>query len=170
MIWAFKNAAEAAKTESVLGRLFTEGIARVTGGKYSHVQMWLDGPRNAARCFSSFEPDGTKFVIQDLTDTALWTLVDSRHGESQRLNDWCLGRRGRRYNFTGILGIELGHSLTDPHDDFCSQCCVEGPQDVFGLLPELTGNTVAPSGFVADKHGRIGLLEYVIKAGFPVVP
>jgi hypothetical protein len=132
MILAFKNAAMAVKLATNLPtKIFSEGIARVTGGEFSHVEIWLSGPKSAARCFAAREPDGTGFTTLDLSDATLWTLVDipdsdpSLECEQHEDYAWCQGRVGRPYNFPGIVAIELGKPFTAPGMDFCSQCALE---------------------------------------------
>lgn len=171
MILAFKNAAEAERRESLIGKIIAKGIHDVTGGEYSHVQMWLDGPRSAARCFSAFEPDGTKFVTEDLTDGKLWAMIDVDGGPQPPLAQmadiaWCQGRTTRRYNFLGIVSEFFDGPLTDKYDDFCSQCCFEFLQDRRSLFPNENSVMVAPS---AGKPGRIGLFQILIAAGYKVV-
>jgi len=206
VILCFKNAARAveidraeahdarAKGNFVLaakldaGSVFSEGIQEVTHGQFSHAQMWLDGTRNTARCFSSFEPDGTRFQIEDLTVPGLWTLVDidgidpatistvmpevwARHTADLA---WCIGMKPRRYNFTGILGEFSGNkAITSPYDSFCSQCCTKFCQDRRGIFKGDIGifkgdsTMVAPSG---NFHGWAGLYEMAMAAGYKVIP
>lgn len=169
---AFKNALVAGLMQGPIHGEFSRLIRDVTGGEYSHVQMWLDGPRNAARCFSAFEPDGTRFQVDDLTDAALWTIVDmdpatAATPNATADNAWCKGRCTRRYNFLGIVGSLFEGPLTDKYDDFCSQCCFEFLQDMRGLFPLVNSVTVAPS---SGKPKRVGLFQLVIAAGFAVTP
>jgi hypothetical protein len=157
--FAFKDAAVAATRESFAGRLFAEGIAHVTGGNFSHVELWLSGPLNAAYCFSSREPAGTQFTTLDLTDTSLWTIVAAPAALLyEQVLFWCKGREGRRYNFLGLDGIAIGTPITDPHDDFCSQCQFELLQDCLGIWQGSRSYWIAPSGFGRDGK-RFGFYE-----------
>lgn len=169
MTLAFKNAAHAAAVAAnPLEKLFSLEIARVTGGPFSHVEMWLDGRITAARCFSSREPGGTQFATIDLSDAGLWTMVDipyppiwTDRGACDAADfAWCQGRENRRYNFVGIMAIEFGGAITSPHDDFCSQCCFEFLQDRRGMLKWARTDWIAPSGFGKDGK-RWGLYELV---------
>jgi hypothetical protein len=169
LILAFKNATRAAAlAANPLEKLFSLEIARVTGGPFSHVEGWLDGPITAARCFSSREPGGTQFATIDLSDGTLWTMVDIDGPPGLGIGGpgpgdfaWGQGRENRRYNFIGIMAIEFGGAITSPHDDFCSQCCFEFLQDRRGMFPKWARTDwIAPSGFGRDGK-RFGLHELV---------
>jgi hypothetical protein len=161
MLFAFKRAAVAAQREGPVAQVFSLGIARVTGGDFSHVEAVLGrNPNGSYRCFSAREPEGTAFSDIDLTDTELWNIVNYPTAPSQDdlILAWCKGRQGRRYNFAGIAAIANGTRFTDSHDDFCSQCCVELAQDNLDLWPGLPPYWVAPSGWRGDPRRR-GLFE-----------
>jgi hypothetical protein len=163
MMLAFKRAATAAEREGDAAKIFSLGIAKVTGGEFSHVEAVLDRNDNGSyRCFSAREPDGTNFADIDLSDASLWAVVNlpTSPSQNERILAWCQGRRGRRYNFSGIEGILLGRAITDSHDDFCSQCCTELLQDNLGLWTGLPPYWVAPSGWRNDPRRR-GLFELV---------
>ena len=123
--YAFKDAAECARRESGLAAAVALEIARVTGGRFSHVECWIDGPQNAAVCFSSREPVGTSIETIDLTDSKLWTVVPvpaTLPAQDTLITGFALGSSGREYDMLGILGIGSGLGLHDPFDRFCSSC------------------------------------------------
>ncbi len=65
--------AEAARL--LAGSVFSEGIARVTRGKYSHVQcsLKITGDRRLVDTFGCVEPDGAVlFPNFDYSDRTLW--------------------------------------------------------------------------------------------------
>ena len=158
MMYAYKRAAvAAARDTNIEAKAFSLGIARVTGGEFSHVEIVLSRNDNGSyKCFSSREPGGTNFADIDLTDQELWKVVNfpTSPVDDARILAWCQGRRGRRYNFVGIAAILNGLAITDPHADFCSQCATEMPQDLFNQWPGLPGYWVAPSGWRDDPRRR----------------
>lgn len=178
--FAFKIAAEAARqaraeaaTSStshakfalLAAALFSDGIASVTGGKFSHVEIWYDGPQSSAWCFAAREPDGTGFRRIDLSDATLWEIVDIP-GTPENWGDdsdyaWMQGRAGRAYGFASILDIELGKPLvTLPGADICSQCAFEFLQD---RRDKWSGyvhtGMIAPSGDRLLSKGVFGLYD-----------
>lgn len=170
--FAFKIAAEAARRENGLGKIFSEGIAEVTGGKFSHVEIWYDGPQNNAWCFTAREPDGTGFRQIDLSDATLWEIVDIPYlldypdDLSQADTDvadyaWMQGRAGRAYGFASILDIELGKPLvTLPGADICSQCAFEFLQDRRDKWRGFPSTfMIAPSGDRLLAKGIFGLYD-----------
>jgi hypothetical protein len=157
--FAFKIAAEAARVDSLMGRIYSKAIQKVTGGLYSHVELVIDDSVPAhALSFSSREPSGTGFTHINLTDTALWDVVDGFAVDKATIMAWCDGRSGRRYNMAGIAGIALGKAISDPADDYCSQCCYEAARYFGRLAPSIPSEFVAPSGMGKDKK-RYGLYE-----------
>lgn len=169
MILAFKNAARAAQLETGLAKIFSDGIARVTGGVYSHVALGLIKDRDSGlwQSFQAIEPDGTGFANLDFDDVSLWTTVDVPNAyawteqAAQYSADlaWCQGRRDRRYNFKGLAAIEFGGQFTDKYDDFCSQVAFEFLQDRRGMFAGWSQTEwIAPSGFGKDGK-RFGLYE-----------
>jgi hypothetical protein len=154
---AFKVAAKA-------GGLIAEGIAKVTGGEYSHVEIWLDGAQGAAWCFSSREPVGTGFRTLDLSDPELWRIVplDLTPQQEERLLWFCMGADGRPYNLLGILGIATDTSCHEKGAWFCSETAYRALQAVTGRWKNGPDPWhVAPSGF-EERGDRAGLLELVL--------
>ncbi len=110
----------AAKTGSAWSQL----IARESGSIYSHVEGWLDGPQNNARCFSSREPHGAGFEQIDLTVPGLWDTIPFVCTPEQEAlaNGFCLGADGKMYDGVGLLGYGLANaSIHDYHSLFCSE-------------------------------------------------
>jgi hypothetical protein len=116
-------------------------IGKASGSPYSHVELWLDGPQNAARCFSSREPSGASFMVRDLT-TPEWEIVPyhSVIGPQDESNlfdcveSFCEGANGKSYDMAGLLGYKLGTGLHDDHDVFCSEVVSECLQKCAGLV------------------------------------
>jgi len=157
---AFKIAAKA-------GGPISKGIAAVTHGPYSHVELWLGGPQQFALCYSSREPVGTGFANIDLTDGSLWRVIPvtiSLQLESP-LMWFCMGSQGRPYNFKGIEGIALDTDQHNESERFCSEACFEALQAVTGWWPRIKRWHVAPSGF--GKDDRYGLYELVTAMAEP---
>ena len=111
----------AAKT----GSIFSQMIAKASHSQFSHVELWCDGPRNAARCFSSREPGGAAWMIRDLT-TPEWEIVPIPRafydGTQDRIVEaFCWGADGKDYDMLGLIGYKLGNGLHDDDDVFCSE-------------------------------------------------
>ena len=125
----------AAKT----GSPWSEMIAKASGSPYSHVELWLSGPQNAARCFSSREPIGASFMTRDLT-TPEWEIVQyppaNSPGVPQTIEAFCQGSNGKSYDMAGLLGYKLGTGMHDDHDVFCSEVVSECLADCAGLKLE----------------------------------
>lgn len=121
--YAFKDAAETARLEGFLAAAVALEIARVTRGRFSHVECWIAGPLNHAMCFSSREPVGTSIEFIDLSDAKLWTVVPvaTTPEQDELIFGFCLGSSGRMYDLLGILGIGTGSELHNPFDRFCSE-------------------------------------------------
>lgn len=109
---------------SKTGSAWSEMIAKASGSPYSHVEICLDGPRNAARCFSSREPDGASFMVRDLTSPEL-EIVSLKPALTEQqeymVEAFCWGANGKAYDMAGLLGYKLGNGLHDDHDVFCSE-------------------------------------------------
>lgn len=157
---AFKNAAKAAQMEGGLGAFFSSAIHLKTGSPYSHVEFWLDGPLNAARCFSSREPAGSSWSTLDLTDALLWTIVPIPSATPEQLShiEWFAnGARGRDYDALGIMGVELGNGAHDTSDRFCSEMVFDIGQNCLGWPKDIPRWLVTPGW---TKGGNIhGLYE-----------
>ena len=155
---AFQYAARA-------GGLVAEAIAGVTGGRFSHVELWLNGPRDRAECYSSREPVGTGFATIDLSDDSLWVTVPLvLSGEQETALYWfCRGSTGRPYDFMGIAGIAMDTRAHSGFARFCSEACCEALQVIGGWWQGIQPWHVAPSGF--EGHGdRHGLYELATAA------
>jgi hypothetical protein len=114
--FAFKIAARAGSAWSLL-------IAKESGSMYSHVEVWLDGPRENARCFSSREPHGAGFQQINLTD-AMWDIfpVFFTPEQESMVNGYCLGCDGKIYDGLGLIGYQFKNaSIHDFHAVFCSE-------------------------------------------------
>src|SRR5208337_632743 len=94
LAFAFKVAQRATELASnPLEAAFSLAIARFTGGKFSHVECWFEGPITAARCYSAREPHGTSIETIDLSDTSLWELISvaTTRDEDLLVKGFCLG-------------------------------------------------------------------------------
>jgi hypothetical protein len=169
LAYAFKNAAEAARlAPNALEREFSLAIARFTGGPYSHVEAWIWGPITQAVCYSAREPRGTSIEVLDLSNTALWTIVQvvTTREEDQQLLGYAKGGQGRPYDAFGILGIGSDSNLHVEWDRFCSEECFAMGRDVVSglkgvFLPAIPRWKVAPSGLVRGGFGMFELLKSV---------
>jgi hypothetical protein len=162
--YAFKNAARSAELDGAgLGRVFDDAIARVTGGKYCHVEAWLSGSINSAVCYSARQPSGTAIAIIDLSDDYLWRIVPVTvsQQESDELYGYAVGGSGRPYNMAGIVGIGTDTKISVPWERFCSQECMLMGQKLIGALrwlKDVDAAHVAPSGSVKGGYGFYELL------------
>lgn len=159
------------------GSVFSEGIARVTGGKYSHVQCSIANTpdRMGVDSFGCVEPGGAVILPGfDYSDRLLWGAVQipTTSEQDAGIVGWSRGRLGRNYDFVDIAGIALGRPLCNGNSDICSRYAVEllqwevGPPFLVGVK---NACLVSPSGFVGDPHGRSGLFDLAIAAGYKVV-
>lgn len=136
-------------------------IKERTGGRFSHVELWLRGEGKAAECFSS-RSGGTAFATIDITDPKIWWVQPVPYplefeGE---LYWFCRGNCDRAYDAIGLVGIGWDiPTVHDPYDRFCSEACFEalqGPRNLFpGIGPRWM---VAPSG---HPKGGFGLYELI---------
>jgi hypothetical protein len=165
--YAFKNAARSAQIDGAgAGRLFDEAIARWTGGQYCHVETWLSGAINAARCYSARQPCGTGFDTIDLSDCALWRVVrvDTDPYEEAKALGYAIGGEGRPYNMAGIIGIGTDSKISIPWDRFCSQECFRLGTELFASMRKFASIDplhVAPSGRPPGGYGMFELLTGV---------
>lgn len=114
---AFKVAAKTGSPWSAL-------IAKETGSPFSHVEGWLSGPQNNARCFSSREPHGAGFAQLDLTISGLWEIVPLSLTPDQEVlaNGFCVGCDGKNYDGIGLIGYALSNpAIHDYSAIFCSE-------------------------------------------------
>lgn len=157
------------KSAALAGGLFSEAIAKHTGGQFSHVEMWLSGPLNAAMCFSSREPFGTSFKVIDLSEQVngkcLWTMLALKVATEQEKDAFwfCMGSKGRDYDSMGIIGIGLGTGVHDSSDRFCSEMVWDVGQNVFGWDPSIDRWMVAPDGHPVNGYG---LHELIATRGY----
>ena len=144
---AFKDADRAAaSSKSWMGAFFSRAIKWKTGGRFSHVELWMAGPKESATCFSSREPEGTGYATIDLSEMVivtegghwgnptisqakpLWTCVEipATPEEMYGVQMFVEGVGLKRYDFLGILGfmIPRGSRIAgithDPAWLFCS--------------------------------------------------
>jgi hypothetical protein len=170
---AFRNAELAAKSESNrLEILFSEQIAKVTGGKFSHVECVLAGPLSAAQCFAAVEPHGCRYALIDLTQpTGMWTVLETptTADEDRFISGFCAGAESKPYDMGGIIGIGSEDGLHVPWQRFCSEFAAELCQAVggLGIQTNVPRWMVAPSGPSDGK--RYGLYEMCIAAGWKVI-
>jgi len=135
------------KVASATDSKWSKLIAQLTHGKYSHVEMWLTGPQNAAVCFSSREGSGCGYATIDLTVSGLWDFIEPPQTEAgvQLLAGFCAGSDGKPYDYTDLLDALLGHGKQDcGFARFCSGVTTEALQKCFGLLPGIQYWTVSP--------------------------
>lgn len=132
------------KIAAATGSQWSEMISRVTGSPYSHVELWLDGPINNARCFSSREPHGAGFEQIDLSDARLWNVITLNCTPIQETsaNGFCLRTDGKIYDGLGLVPFvfKKGPELHDYHAVFCSEVCAAvaskcANKDLGGLFP-----------------------------------
>ena len=161
----FKIAAEAAKIETGASKVFSLCISRVTGGRFSHVEIGLHrNPNGTWHSFASREPDGTGFLDIDFSDASLWVplVIPTNVLEDAQMQAWCQGCDLRPYNMVAILGLLTDEGWTEPHGMICSQCAAKLLQNVKGWFTELPCWAIAPDGFVGDPK-RYGLYELIEK-------
>jgi hypothetical protein len=152
---AFKNGLIAAQHEDQLGAFFSTSIVKVTGGKYSHVEVVLTGELSSATTFAAIEPIGCRYATIDLTQPAgLWTVLETPSTQQQIdfINAFCAGSDGKPYDSMGIVGIGAENGVHDPRDRFCSELAVELCQKAQGLFPNFLRWMVAPSGPTTGKR------------------
>lgn len=163
---AFKNGAESLKAEPALSILH-QMIMQRTGGKFVHVELWIEGAQDRAVCYSS-RNGGTSWALVDLSNTALWTIIPMVEDAEieKRIRWYTLGACGKPYDSLGILGI--GWNAPNVHneaDRFCSEACLEALQMAgglfFGVAPRWM---VAPSGSPAGGYGLYELALPISKA------
>ncbi len=134
------------KDAYLAGGPYSRAIAWRTHGIYSHVECWLSGPRNAADCFASREPNGTGYATIDLTEQRkndqtgrmcnLWTCVEIPTTPEQdfAISWYCEGVGLKRYDYLAILGFVLHRKRThDSASVMCSELCCQIGQKVLGL-------------------------------------
>lgn len=166
-VYAFKNAARSIELSAGIAKETDRAIAEFTGGKFCHVELWIDGPQNAAVCYSARQPHGVAKAIIDLSDAALWTIVgigptgDHWYEDQDWLLGFCEASVGKPYDFLGILGIAMHQPLAVPWDRFCSEFCFEALQLRYGKFSDITDIAryqVAPSGRPPGGYGLYELL------------
>jgi hypothetical protein len=144
------------KDADLAGGLFSKLIKWKTGGRFSHIELWMAGPREAATCFSSREPNGTGYATLDLS-APLWTCVEINATQAQMdaVRWFAEGTGFKRYDFLGILGFVLPQRTHDPACVFCSEWCCLAMQRCLGLFLDDDGGlpvrpwTVSPSDLYA---------------------
>lgn len=136
--------------------IFSRAIRWKTGGPYSHVELMLAGPIENAWCFSSREPNGTRFTHIDLRDETQWTLVPLvlTPEQEQHLLIFCQGCGEKEYDWLGILGFVLPWGEHDDHDRFCSEICTEALQKVLGMSPGVKAWMTSPNALYELVSGK----------------
>ena len=113
------------KVAAIAGGPWSELISKVSKSPYCHVEGWLSGPINNARCFSSREPHGAGFQQIDLTTPGLWVItpeIPLTAQEEAAANGFCLGCDGKRYDMAGLAGYALQNpAIHDYSQVFCSE-------------------------------------------------
>ena len=140
------------KDADLAGGFFSKAIKWKTGGRFSHVECWLSGPKEKAICFSSREPNGTGYATIDLTEQRkgrdLWTCIEIPcTGAQMVFVRWFAEGTGfKRYDYAGIMGFVLNRKRT--HDRarvFCSEwCCLMVQRCMGGFLYDDEGNEIFP--------------------------
>jgi hypothetical protein len=134
-------------------------IMERTGGKFSHVELWIGGEGAAAGCYSS-RAGGTAFATIDVTNPKVWNVVKVPFPAKleSALFWYCSGKCGLLYDGIGLVGIGYDMPVVhDPHARFCSEACFEGLQNVGGSFAGVGPRwMVAPSG---HPRGGYGLYE-----------
>lgn len=172
-VYAFKNAARSIELSAGIAKETDRAIAEFTGGKYCHVEVWIDGPQNAAVCYSARQPHGVARAVIDLGDSTLWTVLpwavtaSACWGDQDWLLGFCEASVGKPYDFLGILGIAMHQPLAVPWDRFCSEFCFEALQLRFGKFPGIARYQVAPSGRPPGGYGLYELLTGAQGAATP---
>ena len=159
------------KDADLAGGFFSKAIKWKTGGRFSHVECWLAGPKEAAVCFSSREPDGTGYAVIDLTEQRkgrdLWTCMEVPLTPDEELfvRGFCEGTGFRRYDYAAILGFVLDRKRT--HDRarvFCSEWNCSMCQKCLGrFLTDASGSeifpwTVSPSALY-EMARKVNIIE-----------
>lgn len=113
------------KVAAAAGSPWSQLIAQVSKSPFSHVEGWLSGPANAARCFSSREPHGAGFDTIDLSQPGLWDITPPLKltPEQETLAcGYCLGCDGKNYDGVGLIGFALQDArIHDYASVFCSE-------------------------------------------------
>jgi hypothetical protein len=134
------------KRADLAGTLFSKAIAWKTGGPFSHVELWMTGPRESATCFSSREPDGTGYATIDLSEP-LYTCVEisATPAQMEAVRWFAEGTGKKRYDFLGILGFVVELREHDPARVFCSEWCTLALQRCLGLFPTARPWLISPT-------------------------
>ena len=125
-------------------KLWSLGIALITGGLYSHCEIVLDDKyimapfndtgiivmqhdKGGSLCFSASEMDGgTRFKLIDLKD-GKWDVVGMPDMDDRRVLNWCQEQQFLHYDWAGLRGFVFPWSKDDPKVLFCSEavilCC-----------------------------------------------
>lgn len=143
MRFAFYKAAK----KPGFAKVWSLGIAAITGGPYSHCEIVfpLSDPRNFPNttlmhddggelCFGSAEADGgTRFKQINLSD-GKWDLVEMPDLNQKFAMEWCLEHQGIKYDWAGLRGFVFPWDKPNPADLFCSEALIECAQDQFELM------------------------------------
>jgi hypothetical protein len=114
------------KAENPQAKLFDQAVCWWTfsAGRFSHVELVVNGPDNAATCLSSsYRDGGVREKIIDLT-SGRWVLVDINADKAVALN-WFMKHEGKRYDVPGLFGFVFPFRMHIRHWWFCSESCAE---------------------------------------------
>ncbi len=121
-------------------------IAQLTQSKYSHVELWMDGPPAQAHCISSREGSGVSWAYLNLAP-GHWDIIplDIELEDRDYLRGFCDGSVGKSYDYQDLLDALMGLARNDfPIGRFCSGFCVEALQKTIGLESSSQYWTVSP--------------------------
>lgn len=148
---AFKNAK---RTKSIWSR----GIAWFTMGKYSHVELWFDGPAAVALCFSSREGKGASFATVDLSKEYDFVELSSDMAMVQKVYGVAKTYEGQEYDWLGLANFLLKVGIHKGHEVFCSEVCFKILTEAGLLHSSEPGFHVSPqdlANFVEIKYGSL---------------
>lgn len=131
-----------AKKKPGFAKIWSLGIAMITGGPYSHCEIVLD-PKyitepfsetgilvqqhdpDGELCFSASEMDGgTRFKLIDLKD-GKWDVVDMAEMNDRIVLNWCQDHQFLKYDWAGLRGFVFPWSKPNPENLFCSEAVVK---------------------------------------------
>ena len=107
--------------------LWSKAIAWWTNGDYSHVELWFDGDADKAKCFSSEEGQGVRFITRDLREHFDVVNISDKPIDGIIVYEQAAPLTGKKYDWLGLLGfMYVGPlKLHDVNNRFCSEVCFE---------------------------------------------